>query len=264
MEGAEHELDEQPGYQRSVENIKQTEKIENKGERPESPSPGLESRDKRKSCDDAFEFEPQMPITVTIKEYVPGISPVEEKGSNNWYRFGFERIIDMIQYFIIKQSIDLSSCLPPEMIKSLAMSSPKNDNFVHSSTCEEPEHLNSELDLATVDTSTMKTKLSSGIKKERRRGDLPPGTIVHRMPPTDNNTNVFTCWVCGLDCVKSLPFEEHMMEQHSVDKPYRCLECGTNFKRKAHLDRLGSKKLIEYKNQNIERNEPRISFLNIF
>uniref|UniRef100_A0A0P4W5Z1 C2H2-type domain-containing protein n=2 Tax=Scylla TaxID=6760 RepID=A0A0P4W5Z1_SCYOL len=36
---------------------------------------------------------------------------------------------------------------------------------------------------------------------------------------------------------KSLQFEEHMVDQHSVDKPYRCDDCGVTFKRKAHLDR---------------------------
>ncbi|XP_063878783.1 zinc finger protein 572-like isoform X2 [Scylla paramamosain] len=64
----------------------------------------------------------------------------------------------------------------------------------------------------------------------------PPGTIIAR-PGVDTSGASFVCWICGLDMQKSLQFEEHMVDQHSVDKPYRCDDCGVTFKRKAHLDR---------------------------
>ncbi|KAK8729838.1 hypothetical protein OTU49_008350 [Cherax quadricarinatus] len=73
-------------------------------------------------------------------------------------------------------------------------------------------------------------------RRESSQGSLTPGTIIPR-PGVDQSGASFVCWICGLDLQKSLQFEEHMVDQHSVDKPYRCDDCGVTFKRKAHLDR---------------------------
>ena len=215
---------------------------------------------------DTGEFEPL--IKVEIRGFLPGFtSGSEEKDKNSILQLHFNSVPELVQYFsrsAITQPLDTYSIINsdqlvrsinPDLVRNHFLYLPSSqeatsvrvsNNGYSTGTATQAimqaDVLNAASPAPPASVASTATLLPVGggkivVKQERRRGELPPGTIVHRPPNVDSSPNVFVCWICGLDLQKSLQFEEHMVEQHSVDKPYRCEDCGVTFKRKAHLDR---------------------------
>ena len=210
------------------------------------------------------DFNDSLNIKIEIRGSLPGITPPNtEKDKNIPLLLEFHSVPELLQFFsrgAISQPIDAFNLLSPELVRSFNPELVRNhflyvpnsqdgsavrvssNGFTSPTSSQQSASITTVPVMTSVANNAVQLPLGGGklttVKQERKRGELPPGTIYHRPPPPDPLANsVFVCWICGLDMQKSLQFEEHMIEQHSIDKPYRCDDCGVTFKRKAHLDR---------------------------
>lgn len=210
---------------------------------------------------DTTDFEPL--IKVEIRGGIPGIN-TGDKDKNSIVQLHFNSVDEVLHCFSqrsVPQHIDAFNLLTnPDLVRNINPDLVRN-HFLYVPNPQEGVRVASNGYSSggsnsaqtpptqggpTTSPVVVKQDTSSGggggysKQGERRRdsghSNLPPGTIIPR-PGVDTSGASFVCWICGLDMQKSLQFEEHMVDQHSVDKPYRCDDCGVTFKRKAHLDR---------------------------
>ncbi|XP_063878790.1 zinc finger protein 275-like isoform X3 [Scylla paramamosain] len=208
---------------------------------------------------DTTDFEPL--IKVEIRGGIPGIN-TGDKDKNSIVQLHFNSVNEVLHYFSqrsVPQHIDAFNLLTnPDLVRNINPDLVRN-HFLYVPNPQEGVRVASngyssggsnsaqtppaQGGSATSPVVVKQGSSSGGYSKQgdRRRESgqstlPPPGTIIAR-PGVDTSGASFVCWICGLDMQKSLQFEEHMVDQHSVDKPYRCDDCGVTFKRKAHLDR---------------------------
>ncbi|KAG0720669.1 Zinc finger protein 805 [Chionoecetes opilio] len=208
---------------------------------------------------DTTDFEPL--IKVEIRGGIPGIN-TGDKDKNSIVQLHFNSVNEVLHYFSqrsVPQHIDAFNLLTnPDLVRNINPDLVRN-HFLYVPNPQEGVRVASngyssggsnsaqtppaQVGPATSPVVVKQGSSSGGYNKQgdRRRDNgqntlPPPGTIIPR-PGGDTSGTSFVCWICGLDMQKSLQFEEHMVDQHSVDKPYRCDDCGVTFKRKAHLDR---------------------------
>ncbi|XP_042242348.1 zinc finger protein 865-like isoform X2 [Homarus americanus] len=209
---------------------------------------------------DTTDFEPL--IKVEIRGGIPGLNTGTEKDKNSIVQLHFNSVNEVLHYFSqrsVPQHIDAFNLLTnpdlvrninPDLVRNhfLYVPNPQEGVRVASNGYSSGGSNSAQTPPAQggAATSPVVVKQGSGSsggygkQGDRRRdssqGSLTPGAILPR-PGVDTSGASFMCWICGADMQKSLQFEEHMVDQHSVDKPYRCEDCGVTFKRKAHLDR---------------------------
>nr|XP_053655143.1 zinc finger protein 37 homolog [Cherax quadricarinatus] len=209
---------------------------------------------------DTTDFEPL--IKVEIRGGIPGLNTGGEKDKNGIVQLHFNSVNEVLHYFSqrsVPQHIDAFNLLTnpdlvrninPDLVRNhfLYVPNPQEGVRVASNGYSSGGSNSAQTPPAQggAATSPVVVKQGSGSsggyskqgdrRRESSQGSLTPGTIIPR-PGVDQSGASFVCWICGLDLQKSLQFEEHMVDQHSVDKPYRCDDCGVTFKRKAHLDR---------------------------
>ena len=204
---------------------------------------------------DTTDFEPI--IKVEIRGGLPGLNLGPDKDKNSVIQLHFNSANEVLHYFsqrTVPQLDAFNLLANPDLVRNINPDLVRN-HFLYVPSTQEATRVTangySGSSSATATPPTQNTAPSSiivtsnnlagakaiPIKQERRRGEVPPGTIIHRNVQLEALPNQFVCWICGLDLQKSLPFEEHMVDQHSVEKPYKCEDCGVTFKRKAHLDR---------------------------
>ena len=207
---------------------------------------------------DTTDFEPL--IKVEIRGGIPGIN-TGDKDKNSIVQLHFNSVNEVLHYFSqrsVPQHIDAFNLLTnPDLVRNINPDLVRN-HFLYVPNPQEgvrvasngyssggsnsaqtpPAQGGSAPSPAVVKQGSNSGGYSKQGDRRRESGqsNLPPGTIIPR-PGIDTSGTSFVCWICGLDMQKSLQFEEHMVDQHSVDKPYRCDDCGVTFKRKAHLDR---------------------------
>ncbi|KAB7507169.1 Zinc finger protein [Armadillidium nasatum] len=208
---------------------------------------------------DTNDFEPY--IKIEIRGHLPGITNAD-KDKNSVMQFHFNSVNEVLHFFSQRPvpQLDAFNLLAnPELVRNINPELVRN-HFLYVPSSQEGVRVSTNGFTTTGTNITAASSIQSAtaspiivasssvppvtanikprpIKTERRRGEVPPGTIINKTPPIENNPNQFVCWICGLNLQKSLPFEEHMVEQHNIEKPYRCEDCGVTFKQKAHIDR---------------------------
>ncbi|RXG70291.1 Protein odd-skipped [Armadillidium vulgare] len=199
---------------------------------------------------DTTDFEPI--IKIEIRGGIPGLNLGSEKDKNNVIQLHFNSPSEVLHYFsqrTVPQLDAFNLLANPELVRNINPELVRN-HFLYVPSSQEGVRVSSN-GFSGTSSVAQTTPLQGGspiivagpnggtktVKQERRRGEVPPGTIIHRNVVLEALPNQFVCWICGMDLQKSLPFEEHMVDQHNVDKPYKCDDCGVTFKRKAHLDR---------------------------
>ncbi|XP_063588495.1 zinc finger protein 628-like isoform X1 [Penaeus indicus] len=212
---------------------------------------------------DTNDFEPL--IKVEIRGGIPGLNIGGEKDKNNIVQLHFNSVNEVLHYFSqrsVPQHIDAFNLLTnpdlvrninPDLVRNhfLYVPNPQEGVRVASNGYSSGGSNSAQTPPAQGGPATSPVVVKQGSSSsggyskqgDRRResgqsssSTLAPGSLIPR-PGVDQSGASFVCWICGLDLQKSLQFEEHMVDQHSVDKPYRCDDCGVTFKRKAHLDR---------------------------
>ncbi|XP_076050772.1 uncharacterized protein LOC143031151 isoform X3 [Oratosquilla oratoria] len=202
---------------------------------------------------DTNDFEPL--IKVEIRGGI--LNTGSDKDKNSIVQLHFNSVNEVLHYFSqrsVPQHIDAFNLLSnaelvrninPELVRNHFLYVPNPQDGVRvstngyssagsaSSSQTPPAQSSSSLNPGVKQGSTPATIHP---KQERRRGDSSSSGAVFTARQVDSGSS-FICWICGIDLQKSLQYEEHMVDQHSLDKPYRCEDCGVTFKRKAHLDR---------------------------
>ncbi|MCL4132152.1 UNVERIFIED_CONTAM: hypothetical protein GTU68_005140, partial [Idotea baltica] len=207
---------------------------------------------------DTNDFEPY--IKMEIRGHLPGITNADKDKNgithlqfnslNEVFHYFSQRPVPQLDAFNLLANPELVRNINPELVRNHFLYVPNSQDGVRVSSngftttganVSQAQAIPGAATPIIVASSSVPAITSNvkprAIKTERRRGEVPPGTIINKTPPIENNPNQFVCWICGLNLQKSLPFEEHMVEQHSIEKPYRCEDCGVTFKQKAHIDR---------------------------
>lgn len=230
-----------------------------------TPPPRVSSVTSHDSCvekgTDTTDFEPL--IKVEIRGGLPGLNTGSEKDKSSVVQLHFNSVNEVLHYFTqrsVPQPIDAFNLLTnPDLVRNINPDLVRN-HFLYVPNPQDGVRLASSgyssggstlaqtppAQASGAATSPVVVKQdpasSEGFSKQGdRRRESGPGTQASGslIParPLDQPGSSFVCWICGIDMQKSLQFEEHMVDQHSVEKPYRCDDCGVTFKRKAHLDR---------------------------
>ncbi|CAL4248104.1 unnamed protein product, partial [Meganyctiphanes norvegica] len=211
-------------------------------------------------------------IKVEIRGGIPGLNSGAERDKNSVVQLHFNSVNEVLHYFSqrsVPQHIDAFNLLTnPELVRNINPDLVRN-HFLYVPNPQEGVRVASNgyssggsnpsltppAQTSATSPVAIKHSVSSANNNFQLKQEVRPresgqsassssttsnvtANMITRPPRVETtNSTSFVCWICGLDLQKSLQFEEHMVDQHSVEKPYRCDDCGVTFKRKAHLDR---------------------------